>query len=183
MLVKLKKRTLLVFALLLLVAWFASSCGGDGDDDENGNPGGDIVGEGTATSAPDNDSPLPTFTPGELTNELLTESRAIVYSIEVAGGLRKTCDSGATCPPVVPLQQWDAANSRCSRMESFAPVKSAGPEPFAKLYDSASSTCKTVAENMTKLNANTSPAQHKTFAEAALGGLPAAITAAAESQR
>ena len=179
MLLKVKKRTLLAFGLLLLVAWFASSCGGDSDDNKE-TAGGD----GTATTAPDNDTPLPTFTPVELTNELLTESRAIVFSLEVAGGLRKACESGATCrTSAVPRQRGDAANNRCARIEAFAPVKTAGPEPFSKLYDSTVATCKTVAETVTKLNANTSPAQHKTFAEAALGGLPGAITTAAESQK
>lgn len=193
---RLKRRAAVALGLLLVAAWLTASCGGDGDD---GDSDDSTPTDGTATLAtnatvdpnktPDANAtptpdatadsvpPLPTLSPERAREEFLTLSQNVLFALENAGGLRDAC-AEPPCSAAIYLQNWETANTRCERLESYASVKDAGDEAYAGLYDGVETTCASVAEAMAELEGDTSEEEHKALAEAAIGDLPNLISLA-----
>lgn len=190
---RLKRRAAVALGLLLLVAWLSASCGGDDDSDDN-QPGDgtatvqangtvdpdatpDAAGSPTPDLTADAAPPLPTLSPERAREELLALSQNVLFALESAGGLRDACDD-PPCSPAIYLQNWETANSRCERLESYASVKDGGEEAYADLYGGVESTCSSVADAMGELSGETGEEEHRTLAEGAIGDLPDLISLA-----
>lgn len=187
-LLRLKKRTAVAIGVILLALWFASSCGGDGDDDNDANGGSPDDGTPatvdpnapTATPTEDPANALPTLSPERTNETLLQEAQTIAFALEGAGGLRDACDS-PPCSAATRFQNWEVAGNRCALIESLANVRESGPEAYTALYDGVVATCASVTDAMAGLSGESTDEEHEERATGALGGLPELIAEAVAS--